>query len=60
MQAYFNDHYSKMKEEIGIDEKFGIEEEDPKLEEVLKNLRGNTDPTNFKRLMRVEQQVFKN
>lgn len=54
MQTYFDDHYSKMKEEIGINEKFGIEEEDPKLEEVLNNLRGNTDPVNFKRLMRKE------
>lgn len=32
MQTYFDDHYSKMKEEIGINENFGIEEEDPKLE----------------------------
>lgn len=60
MQSQFEDHYTKMKEEIGINEKFGLEEEEPKLDEVMKNLRGNTDPMNFKSLMRKEQQVFKN
>ena len=44
-----------MKEEIGINEKFGLDEEEPKLDEVMKNLRGNTDPMNFKSLMRKEQ-----
>lgn len=55
MQLQFEDHYTKMKEEIGINEKFGLEEEEPKLDEVMKNLRGNTNPQNFKALMRKEQ-----
>lgn len=49
-----------MKEEIGINEKFGLEEEEPKLDDLMKNLKCNTDPMNFKSLMRKEQQVFKN
>jgi hypothetical protein len=60
MLNFFNDHYSKMKLELGIGEDFGIEEDEPKLEEVQKLLRGNTDASNFKGLLRKEQQIFKN
>jgi len=49
-----------MKLELGIGEDFGIEEDEPKLEEVQKLLRGNTDASNFKGLLRKEQQIFKN
>jgi|LakMenE18May11ns_1017448.scaffolds.fasta_scaffold9011041_2 hypothetical protein len=55
MLNFFNDHYSKMKLELGIGEDFGIEEDEPKLEEVQKLLRGNTDASNFKVLLRKEQ-----
>lgn len=43
-----------MKHELGIDEKFGLEEDEPKLEEVMTMLRGNTDPINFKYMLRKE------
>lgn len=60
MLTIFESHFAKMKEELGIDENFGIEEPDPKLEEVKRLLKGNVKPQNFKKLLRKEQQVFKN
>lgn len=60
MSNYFNDHYAKMKGDIGINQNYGFMEEDPILEDVLKNIHANTKPSNFKHLLRKEQQVFKN
>lgn len=60
MTVNMNQHYGKIKDEIGVDENFGLEEEDPQLDDVIKELRGNIDPMNFKSHMRKEQQVFKN
>lgn len=52
MSNHFHSHYTKMKEEIGLNENFGFMEEDPILEEVLKDIHTNTDPRNFKHLLR--------
>ena len=52
MSNHFNSHYAKMKEDIGIDENFGFMEENPILEDVLKDIHTNTDPHNFKHLLR--------
>lgn len=54
MLTIFESHFAKMKEELGIDENFGIEEPDPKLEEVKRLLKGNVKPQNFKKLLRKE------
>jgi len=52
MTTYFNEHYFQMKESLGINKNFGLVEEDPKLEEVQRHIQSNTNPINFKHMMR--------
>jgi len=48
-----------MKQDMGIEANYGIEEEDPKLEVVLRTLRPNTTAKNFKDFLAKSQNVFK-
>ncbi len=48
MMNIMDSYYSNMKQDMGIFEKNNFEEEDSKLDEVLKTLRPNTTAKNFK------------
>ena len=48
MLNIMDSYYSNMKQDMGIFEKNNFEEEDSKLDEVLKTLRPNTTAKNFK------------
>ena len=48
MLSFMDEYYAKLKTEAGIDPNYGIEEEDPKLDDVLRALRPNTNARNFK------------
>lgn len=54
MFDYMEDHYKKMKLDMGITENYGVDEEDPKLEEVLHVLRPNTTAKNFKEFIQMQ------
>ena len=51
MLEFMDDYYSQMKNQMGIDANYGIEEDDPKLEVVLHALRPNTTARNFKEFL---------
>lgn len=42
MLNFMNEYYKSMKEEMGIDPNYAVEEDDPQLDIVLKKLRPNT------------------
>jgi hypothetical protein len=51
MLNIMDSYYSNMKEDMGILEKKNYEEEDSKLDEVLRTLRPNTTAHNFKEFL---------
>jgi len=42
MLSFMNEYYKSMKEEMGIDPNYAVEDDDPQLDIVLKKLRPNT------------------
>jgi len=51
MLTFMQDYYAQMKKDMGIEATYGMEEEDPKLEAVLHQLRPNTTAKNFKEFL---------
>ena len=54
-----DDYYQKMKQEMGIDPHYAVEEDDPQLDLVLKKLRPNTTAQNFREFLTKSQNVKK-
>ena len=48
MKNYMDDHFEMLKKEVGIDVNYGFEEDSPKLEDVMAQIKANTDPRNFR------------
>ncbi len=55
-----DDHYSQMKQHIGIDPNYTAQEDDPDLDKVLKKLRPNSTASNFKEFLIRSQNFNKN
>ena len=48
MHGFMEDYYQNMKNDMGIDATYGIEEQDPPLDEVMRMIRPNVTAKNFK------------
>jgi len=59
MLNFMNGYYVKMKDDLGIDSNFGVENHDPELDAVLLALRPNTTATNFREFLSKPQNVHK-
>jgi len=59
MLSFMNEYYKNMKEEMGIDPNYAVEDNDPQLDIVLKKLRPNTTATNFREFMTKSSNVNK-
>lgn len=57
MLNIMDSYYSNMKQDMGIFEKNNFEEEDSKLDEVLKTLRPNTTAKNFKEYLSRQDNI---
>ena len=47
MHYFMDEYYTNMKNEMGIDATYGIEEQDPPLDEVLRIIKPNVTAKNF-------------
>ena len=54
-----DDYYTEMKTGMGIDQKFGEEEEYPLLEQAIKQLRPNMNPKAFIKMMKKKDNIHK-
>ena len=59
MHGFMEDYYQNMKNEMGIDATYGIEEQDPPLAEVLDLIRPNVTAKNFKDYLQKTDNVHK-
>ena len=54
-----NLYYSNLKGEVGIEDQTGIDDEDYELDDILKTLKPNTTPHNFKEFLKREDNCNK-
>jgi predicted secreted protein len=59
MYKFMTDYYEKMREEMNLNENYAQDEEEPKLEHVLKTLKPNTTALNFKEHLKPTQNFSK-
>ena len=59
MHNFMDSYYTDMRNEIGIDANFGIEEKDPPLDEVLQMIKPNVTAKNFKTYLQKSDNIHK-
>ena len=59
MLSFMNEYYKSMKEEMGIDPNYAVEDDDPQLDIVLKKLRPNTSAQNFREFLTKSSNINK-
>ena len=59
MHGFMEEYYTNMKNEMGIDATYGIEEQDPPLDEVLKLIKPNVTAKNFKEYLQKSDNIYK-
>ncbi len=59
MRDYMCQFYSEMKLEMGMNDNYGVNEDQPPLDQVLEQLKTNTDPANFIQFMKKKDNIGK-
>jgi len=59
MLKMMNQYYSTLKSEVGIEDQTGLDDEDYDLENILKTLKPNTTPVNFREFLKREDNCTK-
>ena len=54
-----NQYYSTLKSEVGIQDQTGLDDEDYDLDNILKTLKPNTTPVNFREFLKREDNCTK-
>ena len=59
MLGLMNAYYSNLKNEVGIEDKNSLDDEDYELDDILKTLKPNTTAQNFKEFLKREDNLTK-
>jgi hypothetical protein len=59
MLGMMNNYYSTLKNEVGIQDQTGLDDEDYDLDNILKTLKPNTTSTNFREFLKREDNCTK-
>ena len=59
MLKMMNQYYSTLKNEVGIEDQTGLDDEDYDLDNILKTLKPNTTPVNFREFLKREDNCTK-
>ena len=59
MLKMMNQYYSTLKSEVGIEDQTGLDDEDYDLENILKTIKPNTTPVNFREFLKREDNCTK-
>ena len=60
MRDFMSEYYDEMKKDMGIDDNYGEDEDQPQLDEVMLRLKPNMNPANFIKFMNKKDNIQKN
>ena len=59
MKGYMDKYFEELKKEVGIGNDLGFEEDTPHLDDVLAQIKTNTNPKNFKEFWKKKDNISK-
>ena len=59
MKSFMDDYFEQLKQDVGINRNVGFEEDEPKLEDVMAQIKANTNPKNFREFWKKSDNINK-